>query len=63
MTSSQAERSRLSRQRAKQLEAVRDELDHLRSLVRQPFVSARIPKNDVIEWLDDLWATAGGLEE
>ena len=63
MTSSQAERSRLSRQRAKQLEAARRELDNLRKLVRQPWVSARIPKKDVIEWLDDLWAAAGGPEE
>lgn len=63
MTSSQTERSRLSRQRAKQLAQVRAELERLRRLVRQPFVKDEIPRADVRAWLDDLWATAGGLEE
>lgn len=63
MTAAPADRSRLSRRRAKQLEDVRAELERLRRLVRQPFVRDEIPRDDVRAWLDDLWDTAGGLEE
>lgn len=63
MTASSAERSRISRRRAAQLERVKRQIESLRILVRQPFVKDHINRSDVIEWLDDLWAAAGGLEE
>lgn len=63
MTASSAERSRISRHRAQQLERVKQQIQTLRILMRQPFVRDHIERSDVSEWLDALWEAAGGLEE